>query len=285
MTTEDVEKSFKAKLRNIAKETNRNPADLWQSVVLERFLVRLEKSPYRHHFVLKGGTLLAKYIPIGRETQDLDLLGVGITNDIERLKKIFSEVVACISMEDGFDFRDVDVNELRHTHMAYSGVEVSMTAYFGRTRFPVMIDIGFGDNVRPIDKQIYLTHSSKGPLFEEKISLLCYPPEFIFAEKLETLVYRGGANSRMKDFHDLHTMLNLSGLSHEVLKTVVPSVFKHRQTPFALPLSISEDDILLLQVHWASYRTRLRHDDAQILPLNISECISILNSKLRMIME
>lgn len=56
MTT-DIEKSFKAKLRNIAKETNRNPANLWQSVVLERFLVRLGQSAYRNQFVLKGGVL------------------------------------------------------------------------------------------------------------------------------------------------------------------------------------------------------------------------------------
>lgn len=75
MTT-DVEKSFKAKLRNIAREANRNTADLWQSVVLERFLVRLGQSLHRQNFVLKGGVLLAKYIPIGRETQDLDFLGV-----------------------------------------------------------------------------------------------------------------------------------------------------------------------------------------------------------------
>lgn len=39
--TSDAEKSFKAKLRAIAKEKNRDPADLWQSLTLERFLVRL----------------------------------------------------------------------------------------------------------------------------------------------------------------------------------------------------------------------------------------------------
>ena len=72
MTT-DFEKSFKAKLKNIAREANREPADLWQSIVLERFLVRLGQSSHRHHFVLKGGVLLAKYIPIvGQDiTQDL----------------------------------------------------------------------------------------------------------------------------------------------------------------------------------------------------------------------
>lgn len=43
MTT-DLEKSFKAKLRVIAKEKNRDPADLWQTLTLERFLVRLARS-------------------------------------------------------------------------------------------------------------------------------------------------------------------------------------------------------------------------------------------------
>lgn len=40
----DLEKSFKAKLRAIAKEKNRDSADLWQNLTLERFLVRLEVS-------------------------------------------------------------------------------------------------------------------------------------------------------------------------------------------------------------------------------------------------
>lgn len=127
---------------------------------------------------------MAQYISIGREMQDLDLLGINTSNDKEHLKKTFSEI-AKISLDDGFVFQDIHVAELQHVHMAYAGVEISMTAYFGRTRFPVAIDIGFGDTVQPIDKQISLAHYSKGPLFEEKISLLCYPPEFIFAEKLE----------------------------------------------------------------------------------------------------
>lgn len=68
----DLEKSFKAKLRTIAKEKNRDPADLWQTLTLERFLVRLARSQYRNQFILKGGILLSKYLEIGRETNDLD---------------------------------------------------------------------------------------------------------------------------------------------------------------------------------------------------------------------
>lgn len=68
-----IEKSFKAKIRDIAKETSRNPADLWQSIVLERFLVRLSLSSYRNHFVLKGGVLLGKYIPIALDYLEIVL--------------------------------------------------------------------------------------------------------------------------------------------------------------------------------------------------------------------
>jgi hypothetical protein len=34
MTT-DLEKSFKARLRVVAKESDRDPADLWQNLILE----------------------------------------------------------------------------------------------------------------------------------------------------------------------------------------------------------------------------------------------------------
>lgn len=278
MTT-DVEKSFKAKLRNIAKEANRNPADLWQSLVLERFLVRLSLSPYRHCFILKGGVLLSKYIPLGRETQDLDFLGRAIQNSKDHLEKTFSDI-ASIRLNDGFLFKDLRVAELVHPHMAYVGIEISMIAHFGRTRFPVAIDIGFGDTVEPVDKPIALTHSATGPLFEENIALFCYPPEFIFAEKLETLIYRAGTNSRMKDFHDLHTMLKSTALSYTALRIVIPAVFEHRQTLLSLPVKFSDRDVSLLQSHWISYRARLSYHEAQRLPLHISDLLRILNEKL-----
>ncbi len=44
--------------------------------------------------------------------------------------------------------------------------------------------------------------NDKGALFEEGITLSAYPPEYIFSEKLEAIIYLDEANSRMKDFHD-----------------------------------------------------------------------------------
>jgi predicted nucleotidyltransferase component of viral defense system len=67
-----IEQSIKEKLKVLAKERETTFAQLWSNLILERFLARLSQSSYRDKFVLKGGTLLAKYLPLGRETKDLD---------------------------------------------------------------------------------------------------------------------------------------------------------------------------------------------------------------------
>jgi predicted nucleotidyltransferase component of viral defense system len=279
--TSDAEKSFKAKLRAIAKEKKCDPADLWQRLTLERFLVRLAKSEYSKHFVLKGGILLSKYIEIGRETTDLDFLAQKISNEAVELKVIF-EKIASIDLQDGFSFREIKVNELAHPHMGYPGVEVSMMAYFGKTRFKVAIDIGFGDIVDPIKYVIPLTSSSEGDLFEHSVSLSCYPKEFILAEKLETIVYRGSFNSRMKDFHDIYSMItSLDFSSFHDLETIIRLVFEHRETTLALPISFTEEELSRMQNFWNEYLRSLRPEYLSLLPRNIADVVSKINDWLR----
>ncbi len=280
--TSDLEKSFKAKLRAIAKEKNRDPADLWQSLTLERFLVRLAKSEYCKHFVLKGGILLSKYIEIGRETTDLDFLARKIGNEISGLKVIF-EKIAAIDLHDGFSFQEIKVVALAHPHMGYPGVEVSMMAYFGKTRFRVSIDIGFGDVVEPIEYSIPLTTYSKGDLFEKSVNLQCYPKEFIFAEKLETIIYRGSFNSRMKDFHDIYSMISSTTISSfHNLDGIIRIVFENRETKLTFPIIHEEDEMNRLQNFWSEYLKNLRAENLASLPENIADVIAKINNWLRL---
>jgi predicted nucleotidyltransferase component of viral defense system len=275
--TSDLEKSFKAKLRAIAKEKNRDPADLWQNLTLERFLVRLANSKHREHFVLKGGILLSKYIEIGRETTDLDFLARRLSNEVAGLKDIFEEI-ANIDLKDGFVFQEIKVSELRHPHMGYPGAEVSMMAYFGKTRFKVAIDIGFGDIVDAVEYSIPLTAYSKGVLFESNVTLSCYPKEFIFAEKLEVLIYRGSFNSRMKDFHDLYSLISSSQLpSFHNLEGVIRLVFEHRETPLTLLITYTEDEMEQVQNFWNEYLKNLRAENAENLPILVAQVIATIN--------
>ncbi|QZA58357.1 nucleotidyl transferase AbiEii/AbiGii toxin family protein [Candidatus Rhabdochlamydia porcellionis] len=143
---------------------------------------------------------------------------------------------ANIDLKDGFIFQEIKIRELRQPHMGYPGAEVSMMAYFGKTRFKLTIDIGFGDIV---EYSIPFIVYSKGALFESNVKLSCYPKEFIFAEKLETIIYRGSFNSRMKDFHDLYSLVSSSLLrSFHNLERIICMVFEHRKTPLILRLLI-----------------------------------------------
>ncbi|WP_420885548.1 nucleotidyl transferase AbiEii/AbiGii toxin family protein [Candidatus Protochlamydia amoebophila] len=76
------------------------------------------------------------------------------------------------------------------------------------------------------------------------MKLTCYPKEFIFVEKLETIVYRGSFNSRMKDFHDLYSMISSSQLPlFYNLEGVIRLVFKHRKTPLTFPITYAKDEM------------------------------------------
>ena len=158
-----------------------------------------------------------------------------------------------------------------------------MVAYFGKTRFKVTIDIGFGDIVDAVEYSIPLTAYSKGILFESSVKLSCYPKEFIFAEKLETIIYRGAFNSRMKDFHDLYSLVSSSLLpSFHNLEKIICMVFEHRETPLVLPIAYTKDEMKQMQNFWNQYLKNLRAENTENLPILIVQIIATINDWLRL---
>ncbi len=110
--TSDLERSFKARPRIVAREKNHDPTDLWQNLILECFLVRLARSEHRENFVLKGGILSSRYIEIGRETTDLDFPLRKIENESNRLKTVFEKSPVSTFMMD-FYFKKSRLESLR----------------------------------------------------------------------------------------------------------------------------------------------------------------------------
>lgn len=82
-----IEQAIKEKIKVLARERETTFAELWRNLILERFLTRLARSSFRTTFVLKGGNLLAKYLPLGRETQDLDFFIQQLSNTEGMLHK------------------------------------------------------------------------------------------------------------------------------------------------------------------------------------------------------
>lgn len=233
-------------------------------MISERFLVRLCNSPYRAHFIFKGGMLLAKHIKLGRETRDLDFTIEHLSNEIGTLQVVLDKIVK-INANDGFTFQNPIVTPLEHFHMQYPGAQVRISVHFGKAESPLFIDLGFGDLVKFHEQKILLLSNSKGPLFEPSVTLRCYPIEFVFAEKLETVIYRGANNSRMKDFHDLYTLAGTEkALNKDETKKAIYAVFQHRKTPFRLPIKFDDSTINALQNYWDRYRVTATIEDTDI---------------------
>lgn len=277
-----LKQSMKQRLKAVAKERDLTFDQIWHNLILERFLARLYQSKYKNNFILKGGTLLARYIPIGRETRDLDFLVAKLQNTEEFLSKAFDHICS-VRIEDGFEFEKVRIGKLAHPHMDYSGIEVMLLAKLGGPQTYIQIDLGFGDIVDAIDYSMDLTSTSKGPLFESKVQVRSYPKEFIFAEKLETVVHRGMGNTRMKDFHDLYSLVSLEKcLDSAYTNKVVTTVFKHRQTQVKLPLKHESEFIEILQPLWLEYQRGLPSNQvANKPPELIQDVISFINSWLK----
>lgn len=277
-----LKQSMKQRLKSVAKERDLTFDEIWHNLILERFLARLCQSKYKGNFILKGGTLLARYIPIGRETKDLDFLVAKLQNTEEFLSIAFDHICS-VHLEDGFEFEKVKIGKLAHPHMDYTGIEVLLLAKLGGPQTYIQIDLGFGDIVEAIDYSIDLTSTSKGPLFESKIQVRSYPKEFIFAEKLETVVHRGMGNTRMKDFHDLHSLISLEKcLDLAYTEKAVTTVFNHRQTQLKLPLKFDVEFIEILQPLWREYQKDLPKNQVTIKPPDlIQDVISFINSWLK----
>ena len=92
---------------------------------------------------------------------------------------------------------------------------------------------------------------------QTRLSQQNHPKEFIFAEKLETIVFRGGGNTRMKDFHDLYSLVSLDVLDSSLAKKAVELVFHHRKTPVKrLPASFGMDALETMEKNWSAYRKK-----------------------------
>jgi predicted nucleotidyltransferase component of viral defense system len=280
--TSALERSFKKRLQLIAKERNITSVEIWQNVITERFLVRLCRSPYHSHFVLKGGMLLARYMDIGRETKDLDFTIQRLSNETSTLQKAFNDIVR-VEIEDGFAFMNPIVAPLEHFHMEYPGAHVKIEVRFGKAKFPLFIDLGFGDLVQVRKKELLLLSNSKGPLFEPSVTVNCYPMEFVFAEKLETAIFRGADNSRMKDFHDLYTIAGAEKMVNEKdTAKAIRLVFEHRKTPIRLPMQFDVSALEALQQYWGRYRHSATL--GKVLPEQIEEVIAVINKLIDKIM-
>ena len=91
----------------------------------------------------------------------------------------------------------------------------------------LQIDLGIGDSVDEYEMGLnLLKYKNQSLMNEVGVSILSYPPEFIFSEKLQAIISLKAFNSRMKDYYDCFVLINNDILDKDKIKNAVTGTFK-----------------------------------------------------------
>lgn len=246
--------SVQARLARHAKALGMDPNLVLARFAVERFLYRLSRSPFADRFVLKGALLMLVWLGEAiRPTRDADLLGFGEITE-ESLTRIFTDVCNADVEPDGLAFlpASLRVSPIRPED-AYGGLRATLEARLGKARLRVQVDVGIGDAVSPDPAWLEYPALLDFP----RPRLRAYRPETTIAEKLHAMVVLGEANSRMRDFFDIHALAQRERFDGEVLVRAVRATFDRRRTliPDALPFALTPAFAALRQkqVQWQGF--------------------------------
>lgn len=209
-------------LQKLARDQGRNTQQLFELYIHERFLARVAESQYADKLVLKGGMLLA-VLDVRRGTRDADMLARGLAGDESRLKAVVGEI-ASIPMADGVDFdtEAISIATIREG-AEYEGVRLALPASLGGAELKLRLDLSFGDPVEP--QQIDYPTLLGG---DQDFPLLGYPLESVIAEKADTMMFLGDANTRDRDYGDVYLLSQIHPVKAESLRNALRSVAEHR---------------------------------------------------------
>lgn len=251
--------SFKAKIKNMAKNRGIPAQQLQQNFLIEQVLKLIAKSSYKDSFIVKGGYLIGQLIGLDkRTTMDLDVTLKGTALSQENLITIFEEILS--DSDDVFSF-EVDKLEPIRQDDEYGGFSLKLNATFDTLREVVFIDITTGDKITPRE----ITYSMPSLFANGTIEVWTYNLETVLAEKLETIISRGVASTRPRDRYDLFTLYHIrkDEIDFDVLRKALGNTVEKRGSKEAIDiwenqLNSIETDEYQKQL-WTRYQRQFKY--------------------------
>lgn len=275
--------SIQARLRNEADQQGKPFAEVLQYYAMEKFLYRLSKSEYVDKFVLKGGLLLYGWnIPLRRPTRDMDFRGYVENNERSVLKAI-KEIIAQPVPEDGmlFDAKTIKVEQTQ-IDADYEGIRVKFTAFLGKAKIPMQIDIGFSDVLASRAERVdypTILEEVKGP------RLKGYPRESIVSEKFHAMIRHAQLNSRFKDYYDIWLIAQHFEFEGSSLQRAIEKTFAKRNTelPTERPVGLTSDFARTNQERWTGFlrKLKIQSEDVEDFGIVVNKIWSFLEHPLQ----
>ncbi len=221
---------LKAKVKNLSGGNSSKAQMLIRNYFMERFLERIAQSEYRDHFILKGGMLVASLVGLNtRATMDIDASVKAVSLSKEDAMQMIERIIA-VNIPDETRFQISKVSDIMEDH-DYPGLRFFLNAQLEKLQQTIKIDISTGDAITP-----RAVEYSFPLMFEDRtIAIWSYNLETLLGEKLETIMARGTANTRMRDFYDLHMLSIQQKYDREILKKAFLATSQKRNTIHQLP--------------------------------------------------
>ena len=247
--------AVKAKIKNKAGGDSDKSQIILRIYLMERLLERVSLSQYRDNFVLKGGLLVSPLVGVDmRSTMDVDTTVKSLPLNKRSAQKILEEIIA-VKLEDGVAFRITKVQDIIEGH-EYEGIRFMIECTMDKLKQTIKVDISTGDEITP------RAVAYKLPLIIEdrSINLWAYNLETLLAEKLETIMVRAEANTRMRDFYDIHVLLeqDVVTIDRDTMKSAFYATCKRRKSTERIVTiddvinKIADDEVMKQQ--WKTYR-------------------------------
>lgn len=251
---------IKGRIKSLSKKINADPRIILRIYMMERFLERISVSKYKDKFVLKGGMLITALVGSAfRTTMDIDTSIKGFKLDEQSATKIISEI-ASITLDDEIVFKVNRVEEIM-SNMDYPGIRIHIDSFLEKMITPFIIDISIED-LMPIKE---IEYQYKLMLEDRSISIYSYNLEMILAEKLQSIMIRERANTRMRDYYDIYAIMNLLEpvFNKKLFKEAYISTCKNRHSDHLIGdesriIELIENDDNLINL-WDKYKEKYEY--------------------------
>lgn len=271
---------LKARIKARAKQANVSPQLMMQNYMLERLMERISLSAWKDSIVIKGGMLISSLIGVDkRSTKDLDATVRGFPLTHENAERAFRQIIA-VEVVDDIDFEFVRTEDIREGD-DYPGIRVFLKANYEPMSVPLSVDVTTGDRITPAA----IEYSYKLLFDDRSIDVMAYPLETVLAEKLETVVARGIANTRPRDYYDIVVLWRMrrSDIDPATLNDALAATSEKRGSSEVIGgyrevmTSVAQDDGMLAR--WDvftkrySYAAEMALEDACLLVVEMMEAM------------
>lgn len=243
--------AVKDKLRNVSREKNVDFNSVMRFYMYDRFVERVSKSKYKDNFILKGGFYLSKLFGLdNRSTMDIDTAIRKTNLSLENVTKMITEIIN-IDVNDNVKFEIEKIEPIRDED-EYGGLRITINFMLENMRDSFHIDIATGDPIHP-GPDNYKYESLIG---NEIYKVWSYNLETILAEKIETILSKLEASSRMKDYYDIYLIhrFKFNKINKTKFRGAVEKTFEKREFNADLIASLNVvKDSKILRDKWTSY--------------------------------